>query len=59
MWKKIILIILTLLLLVGDGFLVADIFKGGNIVINIITVLITLPLIVYFISFYFNPKYYS
>lgn len=58
MWKKIVLILVTLLLLVGDGFLVADMFKGGNLVVNIITVVISLPLVIYLISFYFNPKYY-
>ncbi|MCF7820385.1 MAG: hypothetical protein K9M44_02855 [Candidatus Pacebacteria bacterium] len=58
MWKKIVLILLVVLLLVGDGFLVADMLKGGNLMVNIITIVITLPLIIYFISFYSKSEYY-
>lgn len=51
MAKKIILILLMLLLLAGDVLLVIDIFKGASLFISITSIIITLPLIVYFSSF--------
>jgi hypothetical protein len=56
MFKKIILILLVLLLLVGDVLLIIGMFKGANLFINISTVIITLPLIMYFISFSFKSN---
>ena len=53
MLKKIILSLFILLLLALDGLLIADIISGTNTSINsIAAVIITLPLIIYYILFF-------
>jgi hypothetical protein len=53
MWKKVILSLFILLLLTLDGLLIADIISGTNSLIsNIAAVIITLPLIIYYILFF-------
>lgn len=56
MLRRIILIVLIALLLAGDVLLVIDMFKGANLFINVTTIVITLPLIVYFTSFSFKSN---
>lgn len=53
MWKRIILTLFILLLLTLDGLLIADIISGTNsLFINVSAVVITIPLIIYYILFY-------
>jgi len=53
MLKKIILTLFILLLLTLDGLLIADIISGTNsLFINISAIVITIPLIIYYILFY-------
>ncbi|MFP4515108.1 MAG: hypothetical protein ACLFNO_03850 [Parcubacteria group bacterium] len=53
MWKRIILTLFILLLLTLDGLLIADIITGTRtLASNIAAVAITIPLILYYISFY-------
>ncbi len=52
MWKKIVLLLFILLLLTLDGFLIAGIFTNINVLfINISAIVITIPLIIYYILF--------
>jgi hypothetical protein len=53
MWKRIILTLFILLLLTLDGLLIADIISGTNtLVSNISAIVISIPLIIYYIVFY-------
>ena len=53
MAKRIILSLFILLLLALDGFLVADIISGtSNLASSIAAIVITIPLIIYYIIFF-------
>jgi hypothetical protein len=53
MLKKIILTLFILLLLALDGLLIADIISGTSaLATSIAAVVITIPLIIYYILFY-------
>lgn len=53
MWKRIILTLFILLLLTLDGLLIADIISGtSSLATSIAAVVITIPLIIYYILFY-------
>jgi len=55
MLKKIILSLFILLLLALDGLLIADIISGTNtLFVSIVSIVITIPLIIYYILFYKN-----
>ena len=53
MWKKILLTLFLVLFLALDGLLIADLIKGAaSVLIDITAMIITVPLIAYFIGFY-------